>query len=634
MDRKVLLITDKESDFSDLLKRSYGSVAEMSFAQALKCENISEFDSYCVLCGGTVPDARLRAKLEDEADAGKKMFLECPTAFGDVYSDMPVDNTRSRLIYIGGEYGTDIEGLSFGDLLDDESNQVCHPWVMPIYCTPILVYREHIIAHTHTDLPKDEILSGSYPGMWCYGNSESQRNVVMTSFILGNFNRARFAPRRAWQNLISWIIGFLTGEKTAEFPAPAVRYGFDTEPDFSDDSVFEKYRRESINNGMRFLSQFLVEDGEGGIQEGLRHNIHPDGNQDILTQIRTDCTGEAAGAYRMYSKFTGEKKYEDIADALTRFVFGPMVVRKGKSRGMMRWTETAWKICYQDDVARAVLPALYSVVFLGKNDLFAEAEPVLDYLVKTTAKDGCRQPRTDNNVGSEDRILALGNEPNGLVSAHYNAYYHAALLIAYRICGKEEYLDTARRGLETIMRMYPDNRREQSETQEICRMFLPLSLLYKITGKEEHLEMLHRVTDDLMKLRHPFGGYCEWDTGYTAVCSRNSNGECSLLTENGDPIADLLYSLNWLPLGFAFAYDATGDEKYMKLWREITVFFMKTQMKSENPLWDGGWCRAFDMTLEEAYANPHDIGWAAYNSETGWTVAEILMGMMIFDVMK
>ena len=51
------------------------------------------------------------------------------------------------------------------------------------------------------------------------------------------------------------------------------------------------------------------------------------------------------------------------------------------------------------------------------------------------------------------------------------------------------------------------------------------------------------------------------------------------------------------------------------------------------PMPDGAWCRAFDMDLKEAYGCPHDVGWAANCCETGWTVAEILMGMMLMDIL-
>ena len=220
----------------------------------------------------------------------------------------------------------------------------------------------------------------------------------------------------------------------------------------------------------------------------------------------------------------------------------------------------------------------------------------------------------------------------GLPSAHYNAYYHAALLLAWLYGGSETYLATARSGIETIMGLYPDTRREQSETEELCRLLLPLSLLYQATGEQRHREMLYRVTDDLEARRHPFGGYCEWDTGYKASCSRESDGECSLLTENGDPVADLLYSVNWLPVGFATAWRVTGDRRFHDLWRGIAAFFLKTQVLSSDPKTDGSWCRAFDMDLREPYGNPHDVGWAALCSESGWTDAEILMGLMLPDI--
>ena len=203
-----------------------------------------------------------------------------------------------------------------------------------------------------------------------------------------------------------------------------------------------------------------------------------------------------------------------------------------------------------------------------------------------------------------------------------------------RASGKRQYTEVAQKGLERMMELYPETAREQSETEEMCRLILPLAVLYQSTGEEKHRQMLYRVAEDLQKVRHPFGGYREWDTGYRAAFSRESREECSVLTENGDPVADLLYSSNWLPMGFAFAYEATGDRWFHELWKDSVIFCLKTQMFSDRTHLDGAWCRAFDMDLKEAYAAPHDVGWAAYACETGWTVSEILMGMMMPDILK
>ena len=89
----------------------------------------------------------------------------------------------------------------------------------------------------------------------------------------------------------------------------------------------------------------------------------------------------------------------------------------------------------------------------------------------------------------------------------------------------------------------------------------------------------------------------------------------------------MLYSVNWLPLGFAFAYRATGDEVFIERWRSIVGFFSEIQTVSENKHINGSWCRAIDCELREAYGMPHDVGWGPCAVESGWTVGEILMGI-------
>ena len=273
----------------------------------------------------------------------------------------------------------------------------------------------------------------------------------------------------------------------------------------------------------------------------------------------------------------------------------------------------------QLDEARAAYELLH-----GKQEEFDRLGETLNMAARAEAL----QPDYE-----EVKRAALAAAEVGCRSAHYNAYYHAALLLAYKHGGDTRYLDMGRRGLETLMSIYPETRREQSETEEMCRLVLPLAVLYDVTREETHREMLYRVVRDLQTHKHPSGGYREWDTGYKASCSRESSGECSLLTENGDPVADLLYSTNWLPIGFAYAYYATGDEWFRELWRDVVRFCIRSQVISEDATIDGAWCRAFDMDMGEVYSCPHDTGWASCACETGWTIAEILMGMMFMDIM-
>ncbi len=158
---------------------------------------------------------------------------------------------------------------------------------------------------------------------------------------------------------------------------------------------------------------------------------------------------------------------------------------------------------------------------------------------------------------TEDSFAQLTLAEHGCTSAHYNGYYLAALLLAYKYDKNDRYLEVGRQGLETLMSLYPETRREQSETEEMCRLVLPLAVLY----------------------------------------------------------------------------DVTGDEWFHTLWKDVVRFCIKSQTISDNPLYNGAWCRAFDMELGEAYGCPHDAGWAAYACETGWTISEILMGMMMPDIL-
>lgn len=330
---------------------------------------------------------------------------------------------------------------------------------------------------------------------------------------------------------------------------------------------------------------------------------------------------------------TGNEESLRIFENIEDFIFRYMQIKDGIHRGMMRWSETAWMTCYQDDAARAILPTLICQNFTGEGSRhFADAVEACEYMVNTTGPNGLRVMRTDCANLTEDRMKHLRENNIGTTSAHYNAYYHAALILCYRAGGPEKFLHVAEAGLRSILSVYPDNTRETSETEEMCRLIFPLAALYEVTKNKEHLAWLMRVTEDLQKVHHPSGGYMEWDTGYRANCSRREAGECALLASNGDPVVDLLYSANWLPLGFSYAYMATGDEMFREKWNEIAGFMVSCQIHSGEPSLNGSWTRAFDVDRWEIYGVPHDVGWAPCCVESGWTVAEILLGLQFMKV--
>ena len=330
---------------------------------------------------------------------------------------------------------------------------------------------------------------------------------------------------------------------------------------------------------------------------------------------------------------TGSEKSKAIYEAATGYCFDNLQVKEGPHKGMMRWSEMAWGTCYQDDVARVLLPTLLKANYAGATAHYDDMMDALWYLVKTTGANGLRKSRTDIPDMNEEMWEKLASG-KWAPTAHHNSYYAAALLLAYRAGGPARFLEVGEKCLSSIMEVYPWTVRETSETEENCRLILPLAVLYQVTGKEEHKAWLYRVTEELQKVHHESGAYREWDTDYRANCSRRENGECALLAENGDPVADLLYSVNWLPLGFAYAYLATGDEMFRKLWLDVAGFMVSCQIHSEDPTLDGAWARAFDLKRWEINGVPHDNGRAPCCVESGWTVGEILIGLQFMKLVE
>ena len=384
---KILLLADGLSDFTEVLFSCAVDIEQMTIPEAAR-RDISAYDAYCVLGSERVIDARVHDQLEKAAKAGKHVFLEYASTFASVCANEPVNTTRSRLIYVEGEGCEKIPGFTTGDLLDDESNFMLQPWTAIPEYRPILVYKHHIIAHTHLKASKEEILADSRCGLWMSGD-----NIMATSFHIRNFRRARFAPAGSWERLIRYIVGWITGVEPSYMPAPVVQYG--VSEDLSDDATFDACRKKAIERGICWLRNFLVEDGCGGIREGLSHKIDPEGNQALLNNVRNDCSGEAAGAFRLYAHVFSDGTAKKTADNLDGFTYGTMLIKEGLFNGFMRWSDEAWNVCYQDDVARCILSGLYKCLFLNEDALYPEICRALDAMVNLTARDGCRKPRFD-----------------------------------------------------------------------------------------------------------------------------------------------------------------------------------------------------------------------------------------------
>ena len=625
---KILVLSESQNDLSQLILRTCIG-AEWFSLQAGEIP-FEKFDALCVLGGDREKPLTLTAKIRMQVDkmrqAGKPVFGEFLTSMGPVCEPVSKKATKTshhRLVY-SGQY-VKVDGLQNGSVLDGHYNEVISYFFIPQDAQPILTYHDYVCAHDCVEMD-DETFKGGKFAFW-----KLDENTLMASFRLCNFHRARLAPMQSWQKIIQAIIFFLAGERVEiVFPQAVCKHNKGYAVTNADDL------ENCVRRGLQWFknANVLIEGGKDGVLEGFSHLICArDGKQLIADWIRADCTGEVGGAYLLDYLTTGNKDGLAVYENTAAFVFDCMQIKEGPCAGMVRWTENAWESCYQDDVARAILPTLLYQNFGEGCKYFKNAVDALAFLVKTTGADGLRVARTEcSQVYSEAELKRLQRSGVGIPSAHFNGYYHAALLLAARAGANEEFAKVAEKGLSNIMALYPNTKRETSETEELCRLIFPLAVLYEYTGKSEHYQWLLRVTNDLKRLQHPSLGYAEWDSGYQANCARNDKGECALLANNGDPVADLLYSNNWLPLAFSYAYFVTGEEFFYTKWKESCTFLSNCQIHSENKLLDGAWTRAMDMNRMEAYGVPHDVGWAPCCIESGWTVAEILMGMQFMKL--
>ena len=616
----ILIISDRESDLSRILMRS--APCKLVCFEEAEQEDLSGYTAIALLCGtkGGRPGiltAALRLKIDALAESGKPIFYEwCGSlgytyTVGDDYTDGrdSTNDAMNRYVYLG----SDTDMLKCGDLLDSQANTGCIYRFVPKEARPVLYNGGHILKHDHVD--PSEIDTADIPvkswRLWYY-----DRTQLVCAFRICNFIKARFAPFRSWCGIVEIILKHLGVEKMPEVePYYTLGSGGDV-PD-------------TFTRGLQWFEGcgILLDNGRAGVSEGLAHTIYPDGTQQERRNVRVDCVGEVAGAYLFDYLLSGNTDSLSVYHNLSAFVFEKMQIKSGQFRGMLRWTESAWQTVYGDDTGRAILSTLLYIMYTGDKKRLPEIEETLDFLITVTGTDGLMHHGLHTIDLTEDRISYLHSHPSNQYCAHRNAYYSAALLLAYRLNHKQIYLDTAVKGLSSIMAMYPDTMRAISETEELCRLIFPLACLVQVTGNEEHKKWLYDVSERLEYYRYKNGGYTEVDPGYTAYRSRTAGTESSMFADNGNEIAELLYSLNWLPLGFSYAWYVTGDNAFLQKWKDIAKFMADAQIVSEDKTIDGAWARCLDLKRMEIYGMPHDVGWGPCCIESGWTVGEILMGL-------
>lgn len=487
--------------------------------------------------------------------------------------------------------------------------------------------------------------------------------VLVATTKLSHFVTGRYAPQDAWQALWSGVLSWLCPGQAC--PPPV--WTLSVRPAHGrDESLPPDAERQALERGAEWFirSKLLlhpsrlaeadraargsgqapappadapVGDGTLGILEAPLSVILSDGSQMQSVSRRGDCHAESAMALALAAKLGGETPKREIARNLLNFYYFESEARKREradpahgAYGLVAWgAYGAWLIAnYGDDNARLLMGTMATAALLDESAWDEAMTMCLLANLRTTGRLGFRGDRIDIPQLSQRGWKPYFMGAPVSYSPHMEAYLWACYLWAYRQTGYELFYERAENALRMTMAKYPKGWRwTNGLAQERARILLPLAWLVRVKDTPEHRAWLRQAVDGLLALQDSCGAIRE-ELGppgqgmFPPPGSNDAYGrhEAPLIQQNGDPVCDLLYTVNFALLGLHEAAAATGDEGIRAAADRLVAFLCRIQVRSEShPALDGGWFRAFDFKRWEAWGSNADAGWGAWAIESGWT---------------
>ena len=119
------------------------------------------------------------------------------------------------------------------------------------------------------------------------------------------------------------------------------------------------------------------------------------------------------------------------------------------------------------------------------------------------------------------------------------------------------------------------------------REFLGRSFIIR-DDRPEYRAWLKRLATDMQKcqdasgaIREELGNLRNGQFRPPRSNAEYGRHEASAIHENGDPMADMLYTCNFAFLGLNEAYAATGEKQYRQMADRLAEFFVRIQIRSE-----------------------------------------------------
>jgi len=589
---------------------------------------------------------------DEAARKGLRLYVEYPAALGDLKVSAPRRTSLERVVVARDAFGPSLAKMRILALHD------CH-LVEAAATDPYLVAAKVAGFDTAVfglaDVKVHPILFEHRPG-----------RILVCTTKLSQFVTARYAPKDAIQAVWRMIFGWL--QPGAEAPPvdwqPTVRPSYTRHEPLPPDAArraivrgidwhttagmlldaatskqYEKNRDASRADPLAFVApppgKVPRGDGRFGVLEGFSSQIRYDGKQPVRWWLRSDSNGETSLAFALRSRLDGDPRSRQVAAGLLDWIyFNSGLFQNDPAKGdfgLVHWASDTSSL-YADNDVKIILGCLGTAAVLD-NDRWDE--PLLKNILgnyRTTGIFGYRGAALDGHQVRKRGWRPFWQARTVHYAPHYQCWIWATYLWLYDKTRFEPLLERTRRAIRSMMAAYPDRWNwTNGIQQERGRMMLTLAWLIRVEDRPEYRAWLQRLADDMEKCQDPCGAIREeiaaLELGQLRPPKSNAEygtNEASLIQQNGDPAADLLYTCNFTFLGLHEAHAATGDPRYRRMADRLAEFLLRVQVRSEaHPELDGAWFRAFDFRRWEYWGSNADSGWGAWSIEVGWTQAWI-----------
>lgn len=626
---------------------------------------------HLIVVADNYPEKRVAIQNSDYALANKKkirMFVEYPEAIpGYTLPDTTHYNKLERGVVYGNFFGSKLPAMSILGINGTH--------LIDINVKNPLIVMAKVAGFDHAQFGLDS--TKYYPLLF------QKENALIATSTLSNFKTGRFGPTPSWKTTWEEILKWVTQNKNIEFK----NFSSDPIPMYTRDEVLpanasknaiakgtewlwkarlfihpsweqermEKYQPKNGDPNLFFgppiTKDLLQGDGSRGIMEGHGSTIYHDGTQDYRYFIRADVQGESAFLLAAAGETLNKPEYYETAEKLLDYLFYTSGFRGGarnhkdsSSYGLISWANTHLGDFFNDDNARCILGVIGASSYM-ENERWNKfiVENILGNF-RTSSKQGFQGNALNQNAIESNGWEYYFNRDFENLHPHFESWMWACYLWLYDKTKYQPLLDKAKSGIKIMMEGYPDKWRTQNGIQqERARMVLPLAWLVRIENTPQHVQWLDEVVSKILEYQEPNGaireelGRAETDAHKILVTSNDAYGknEASLIAINGDPVADMLYTCNFLFFGLNEAAYATNNPKYFKALNQLSDFLLRIQSKSEmHDDFDGAWFRAFDYGRWDYWASNADNGWGAWSTLTGWIQSWIVGTQALIEEKK